>query len=197
MKLLTLTVCLVVLSFMSSDVQACKCANKSLRQKLSSSDFGIIYWHFVFSSLIFNFFLFLFSVMKVEVKKNSESEGNVQKYKIKIRKIYKLPSNNDDTVRLTRNKLFSAKSRAACGVYLEKRETYLVGGKIVLDKPMLSSCGLAVKWSQLSPQEKRALGENGRNQESSHESHEDSSEDIKKLKVKETIKTKTLMKDIE
>lgn len=93
-------------------------------------------------------------VAVVQVKRIRKGENNLNIYQIRIKKIFK--ANHKSETALSHGLLWSNTQEVMCGLHLN-RTRYLVTGRVIGEKPWVSSCNFVQKWSTLSKKQKKGF----------------------------------------
>ncbi|XP_067207100.1 metalloproteinase inhibitor 3 isoform X1 [Linepithema humile] len=76
-------------------------------------------------------------------------------YKVKINRVFK--SNPKADVALMQNLLWTPSSDGMCGMTLKVGETYVLSGRIVSGKALISLCGLSIRWAETTSRQRKGL----------------------------------------
>lgn len=66
-------------------------------------------------------------------------------------------SNQKADVALMQNLLWTPSSDAMCGVTLKVGETYVLNGRVVSGKALISVCGLSIRWADTTSRQRKGL----------------------------------------
>ncbi|XP_011156559.1 LOW QUALITY PROTEIN: tissue inhibitor of metalloproteinase [Solenopsis invicta] len=112
---------------------ACSCAQAHPQTKFCESDFVIV----------------------VRVKKVLPVNDYEIAYKVKINRVFK--SNPKADMALMQNLLRTPSSDSMCGVTLNVGDTYVLNGRIVSGKALISYCGLSIRWADTTTRQRKGL----------------------------------------
>lgn len=74
-----------------------------------------------------------------------------------VRLCFLLQSNPKADVALMQNLLWTSSSDAMCGVTLKVGETYVLSGRIISGKALISICGLSIRWADTTSRQRKGL----------------------------------------
>lgn len=100
-------------------------------------------------------------VFKVRiVRREAREQSSIAKCNLGLTFFLSPPQSNPKAdMALMQNLLWSPSSEAMCGVTLNIGETYVLNGRIVNGKALISFCGLAIRWSDTTSRQRKGLRE--------------------------------------
>ncbi|KYM75603.1 Metalloproteinase inhibitor 3 [Atta colombica] len=124
---------LIVLLASVQKTTACSCAQAHPQTKFCESDFVVV----------------------VRVKKILPINDYEIAYKVKINRVFK--SNPKADMALIQNLLRTPSTDSMCGVTLTVGDTYVLNGRIVSGKALISNCGLSIRWADTTTRQRKGL----------------------------------------
>ncbi|XP_011062525.1 PREDICTED: metalloproteinase inhibitor 1 isoform X1 [Acromyrmex echinatior] len=124
---------LIVLLASVQKTTACSCAQAHPQTKFCESDFVVV----------------------VRVKKVLPVNDYEIAYKVKINRVFK--SNPNADMALMQNLLRTPSTDSMCGVTLNVGDTYVLNGRIVSGKALISNCGLSIRWAETTTRQRKGL----------------------------------------
>ncbi|XP_018394401.1 PREDICTED: tissue inhibitor of metalloproteases [Cyphomyrmex costatus] len=112
---------------------ACSCAQAHPQTKFCESDFVVV----------------------VRVKKVLPVNDYEIAYKVKINRVFK--SNPKADMALMQNLLRTPSTDSMCGVTLNVGDTYVLNGRIVSGRALISTCGLSIRWADTTTRQRKGL----------------------------------------
>jgi len=130
---------------------ACSCALTHTQTQFCTSDYVMA----VRVKRVENVFI---KVKDVDIESERRLEVKEIKYHVAINRIYKLEENEaglrqNSTVAV----LYTSPQESLCGVFLDSKTKYLVGGSIRGPRAGINLCDLVVPWPHVTKQQKRYL----------------------------------------
>ncbi|XP_015586692.1 tissue inhibitor of metalloproteinase [Cephus cinctus] len=94
-------------------------------------------------------------VAVVRVKKFFPINEDEVAYRVKVNRVFK--TNPKADMAMKQNILWTSSISSMCGVYLNLGETYVISARIISGKPSISICGLATRWSEVTPRQRKGF----------------------------------------